>query len=84
MNRRVSHSVVWVHTSKVAKGVSRAAERLSRTHSHVSTLNLSHDLSDIYPLRSPWLFHKTLDVLLLLSCTYLVGGWVWVLTLSRH
>ncbi len=80
MSRRVSQSVVWVHTYTMAKGVSRAAERLSRTN---SALNLSHDLSDIYPLRSPLLFHKTLDVLLLLSCTYLVGVWVWMLTLSR-
>lgn len=75
----MSQSVAWVQTSKAATGVSKATERSSQVPSSVPALNLSHDISDIYPLRSPMLFHKTLDVLLLLSCTYLVSAWAWVL-----
>lgn len=53
-------------------GVSKAAGKLVPTTAGGSHLDLFNDLSEIYPLSSPTLFHKTLDVLLLLSCTYLV------------
>ena len=32
---------------------------------------LATDISHIYPLSSPGLFHKVLDILLLLNCFYL-------------
>lgn len=73
LSQRVSQSAVWQHTSKLVVDVTTAAERLrKKPSSGVPTLNLFNDLSDIYPLGSPMLFHKSLDVLLLLSCTYLV------------
>lgn len=52
--------------------VTVAAERLRKNTSSVQALNLFNDLSDIYPFGSPMVLHKSLDVLLLLSCTYLV------------
>lgn len=55
-----------------AVDITVAAERLRKKPSGVVPLNLYNDLSDIYPFGSPMLFHKSLDVLLLLSCTYLV------------
>lgn len=52
--------------------VTKATDRIVRRPSVKAKLDLFNDLSDIYPFGSPVLFHKTLDVLLLLSCTYLV------------
>lgn len=72
VSRRVSQSAVWKHVT-AAVDVTVAAERLRKKPSGVvPALNLFNDLSDIYPFGSPMLFHKSLDVLLLLSCTYLV------------
>lgn len=71
MSRRVSQSTVWKHMA-AAVDITVAAERLRKKPSGVVPLNLYNDLSDIYPFGSPMLFHKSLDVLLLLSCTYLV------------
>lgn len=73
LSRRVSRTTAWKQTSKLAMDVSKAAGKLTRVSSGVPHLNLFNDISDIYPLGSPTLFHKTLDVLLLLSCTYLVS-----------
>lgn len=50
----------------------KVARKMSRTTSSTPKLTLYNDISDIYFLSSPMLFHKTLDVLLLLCCTYLV------------
>ncbi|CAN0210211.1 unnamed protein product, partial [Ectocarpus sp. 12 AP-2014] len=55
--------------------VTKATDRIVRKPSIKEKLYLFNDLSDIYPFGSPALFHKTLDVLLLLSCTCLA---VWV------
>lgn len=64
VSRRVSQLPVWKHV---------APDMLRKKPSGVvPALNLFNDLSDIYPLGCPMLFHKSLDVLLLLSCTYLV------------
>lgn len=61
---------------KLATDVTKAAKRLSAPQASAQqkspTLTLYNDISDIYPLSSPVIFHKTLDVLLLFSCTYLV------------
>lgn len=56
---------------KLASDVSKMARNFSNQHD-APKLNLYNDISDIYALRSPMLFHKTLDVLLLFSCTYMV------------
>ncbi|CAM9655265.1 unnamed protein product, partial [Ectocarpus sp. 6 AP-2014] len=71
--RRVSQHLV--NTTKLAMDVTKATDRIVRKPSIKAKLDLFNDLSDIYPFGSPALFHKTLDVLLLLSCTYLA---VWV------
>ncbi|CAM9475845.1 unnamed protein product, partial [Ectocarpus fasciculatus] len=71
--RRVSRHLA--STTKLAMDVTKATDRIVRRPSIKAKLDLFNDLSDIYPFGSPALFHKTLDVLLLLSCTYLA---VWV------
>ncbi|CAM9333729.1 unnamed protein product, partial [Ectocarpus sp. 12 AP-2014] len=71
--RRVSRHLA--NTTKLAMDVTKATDRIVRKPSIKAKLDLFNDLSDIYPFCSPALFHKTLDVLLLLSCTYLA---VWV------
>lgn len=59
-------------TARLASDVTNVARKISNAPHSPSTLDLFNDISDIYPLSSPTLFHKTLDVLLLVSCTYLV------------
>lgn len=59
-------------TMKLASDVSKMARNISSNHD-AAKLNLYNDISDIYTLSSPMLFHKTLDVLLLFSCTYMVN-----------
>ncbi|CAN0117906.1 unnamed protein product [Ectocarpus sp. 4 AP-2014] len=71
--RRVTRHLV--NTTKLAMDVTKVTDRIVRKPSIKAKLDLFNDLSDIYPFGSPALFHKTLDVLLLLSCTYLA---VWV------
>ncbi|CAM9233699.1 unnamed protein product, partial [Ectocarpus sp. 13 AM-2016] len=80
MGRRVSDTfreqVRWVSqhlakTTKLAMDVTKATDRIVQKPSIKAKLDLFNDLSDIYPFGSPALFHKTLHVLLLLSCTYL-------------
>lgn len=60
-------------TARLASDVTNVARKISNAPLNPSTFDLFNDISDIYPLSSPTLFHKTLDVLLLFSCTYLVG-----------
>eukprot|EP00904_Undaria_pinnatifida_P009614 jgi/Undpi1/5783/HiC_scaffold_2.g01057.m1 len=69
--RRMSMSARKL-TAKLASDVTSVARKISNAPHNPSTLDLFNDISDIYPLSSPTLFHKTLDVLLLFSCTYLV------------
>ncbi|CAM9555672.1 unnamed protein product [Scytosiphon promiscuus] len=71
VSRRVSQTAVWVHTTKLATDVTKVAGRFIRVVPEAPKLELVNDLSDIYPLSNPAIFHKTLDALLLLSCMYL-------------
>lgn len=57
--------------SSQARGLVR---KFSNTVGATPKMNLKNDISDIYLLSSPTLFHRSLDVLLLFSCTYLVGA----------
>ena len=59
-------------TARLASDVTSVARKISNAPHSSSTLDLFNDISDIYPLSSPTLFHQTLDVLLLSRCTYLV------------